>query len=118
MSDAGYEDIEARGRWAGKYWDSYIDDGKPSLITLLTDALADMRRQRDEARALAKLHAEASDALRDAAQDEVERLTAERDRYKAGLEIIAGLRQCADNPMSNIEVARDALRQGEDQCAG
>lgn len=34
---------------------------------------------------------------------------AEIERLRAALEMVAGLRQCADNLMSNVEIAREAL---------
>ena len=40
-------------------------------------------------------------------------LLAENKKLRAALEIIAGERQCLDNLMSNVEVARAALRGGE-----
>lgn len=41
----------------------------------------------------------------------IARLTRERDAAVAALEIIAGKRQCVDNLMSNVEIARCALEQ-------
>lgn len=39
-------------------------------------------------------------------------LAAERDALREALEIIAGKRQCIDNLMSNVDVARAALKGG------
>lgn len=83
------------------------------------DLVAALERERDAATA----RAEAAEARRDlfdtqaaaakiaAANAEAQRdaATAERDRLLEALEIIAGYRQCMDNLMSNVDVARAAL---------
>lgn len=43
--------------------------------------------------------------------------TAERDRLREALEIVAGYRQCMDNLMSNVDVARAALTNAKEPSA-
>ena len=39
---------------------------------------------------------------------EIDKLTAERDRLREALEMIAGKRQCLDNLMSDKDIARES----------
>lgn len=52
--------------------------------------------------------------LREQFRKERDAATAERDAARAALEIIAGLRQCADNLMGNADVARAALASAKE----
>ena len=45
------------------------------------------------------------------------RTKAERDRLREALEIVAGYRQCMDNLMSNVDVARVALTSAKEPSA-
>lgn len=91
------------------------------------DLVAALERERDAATA----RAEAAEARRDlfdtqaaaakvtAANAEAQRdaAIAERDRLLEALEIIAGYRQCMDNLMSNVDVARAALACAKEPSA-
>lgn len=44
-------------------------------------------------------------------EEEIKSLRKEKDKYKIALEIIAGHRSCVDNLMSNVEVAKAALKE-------
>ena len=65
---------------------------------------------------LERLESDLATAEQDSRQKQarIERLEVAVKELRAGLEVIAGYRQCADNLLSNLDVAREALKNTED----
>lgn len=91
---------------------------KSHEISIADEVIERLKRERDEA------HLEAQDnhsalvgtkVREDALALRAARAECERDAARVALEIIAGKRQCIDNLMSNVEIARCALEQTADE---
>ena len=76
-----------------------IDSLKAENERLKKFGAAALRQGRDDANAIVDL------------ENIVDRLKAENERLRQALRIIAGEQQCADNLMSNVDVALAALSQ-------
>lgn len=88
MTTNSYEELEARLRDLASLWSPHSPAGYNSVLTGAADALADLRKQRDEAKmGVMHWHVEAAHLRRELAtlRVENERLTRERDNFERQL---------------------------------
>lgn len=75
-----------------------------------------LHSQQEAMERIEQLQSDLATAEQDSRQKQarIERLEKAVKELREGLEIIAGYRQCADSLLSNLDVAREALKSTED----
>lgn len=105
LAEGSYTPLQALGR-------AYLErEAQLAAMTAERDAYRNMAKIRDDDLAVMRAFRLKADAELQACIVQLTASEAARERYEAALEMIAGLRQCADNLMSNWDIARAALAE-------